>query len=1073
MRKRLRLMGSGEADKGPPPGPDRLYLNLSCINGAQKATSGLGPPIQFTDARAQNVVDDAAEYDLAIVRWSSTGLQLPEVTPLFDASSTDPCATAYYAGVSFDCVDSGEEVPMMIGFPTSIVYNLGSSQSVALSRGTITKYPNGDLASFNPNGEVFTSAGLAVGGWLAFSSTFGGVVTSVPYQITGIVGIATAPDRIVFRCATATNFTPTGTVSVYSVASPSTGLYTMVTASQALSSTLSGAWWPDTLVGNTVTLRIPYGGGAIQEQFDGSVWTVKSITAGTVQFPTAPAIWTMTSPMGPNYNGSQLPPTPLPQSQSQWTIEVSPISTYNITSMQQCRWTPVFPDSARFAWGTVRSFLRMVNDAISSAWTAINNYQSIVDEGSFTGCGDTDTFTTTGMNGAGTIQTLTIPSPTAVANYTVLAVTGAATQANSNQTINLYGATAMTAVFSSSLAATWDSATTRQTITMTGGTYTGNQWNAALAGTWVSFSVSTPTAGIQAGVQYTVYSNAYTNGTTPTQLVILNSTGINGVNVAPCTISVNVPFTRGSGTDWLSRVGSSTISFSAATSAAGIATGVYYPLVSITGPTNSPWAITIYNPSGAASAGITAADLVMYSGPVGSTWTSQAGNYLWFETSYTPMGIVAGVPYLITAVGGTALTPTTISYSNPGGAAVTGGSFSTTIRVYTGYESTSATPLSLLAMPWYGPKQYAVVGAQPSGVFSFAAGTYLLSPNTGNILTLNVYIPTSPPVLPWALNDQVVIENGVDGTTGGSLNGLVFLIISITNDGTYYNLRCAPVSIPRETLQITLVTSITTISTFTPAIIPYFTMTSPNNLALVRGVADCPRGTRIRGRILMNEALYAMFSGFDAYAATSNSTTWNGYPCATHPEFPSLGAPAAALGSSSALIYTINDDETRATWQSPITLSSDYAYRPNTVPVLMTYTTTSPALYITPQLFSCTDAWSDVASICFLSQMQIQAELQSPPNTGVGFFTPIATVNQSNTMTDMTLDLAGGCTDWLNKIVYNPSAEYRWTTLHPGPVQSASFQVYWRSRSTNQLYQVTLAPGGSIEVKLLFQRKGI
>jgi hypothetical protein len=124
--------------------------------------------------------------------------------------------------------------------------------------------------------------------------------------------------------------------------------------------------------------------------------------------------------------------------------------------------------------------------------------------------------------------------------------------------------------------------------------------------------------------------------------------------------------------------------------------------------------------------------------------------------------------------------------------------------------------------------------------------------------------------------------------------------------------------------------------------------------------------------------------------------------------------------------------------------------------------------------FDNTDAWSPVDSLLFTSTMPINPEIASTTNFLTG--TSITSGGSSNlvipTFTDIALPLDGGPEDYLGKVTYAPSAQYRWLEFMTNqPLTSINFQLLWRNRLTDQLSPVYLKPNGSVQMKLLLQRK--
>jgi hypothetical protein len=135
-------------------------------------------------------------------------------------------------------------------------------------------------------------------------------------------------------------------------------------------------------------------------------------------------------------------------------------------------------------------------------------------------------------------------------------------------------------------------------------------------------------------------------------------------------------------------------------------------------------------------------------------------------------------------------------------------------------------------------------------------------------------------------------------------------------------------------------------------------------------------------------------------------------------------------------------------------------------------TLTSPAVgLVIAQQSSCTDNWAAVSALSFHTSLPIIPEDESAPAQASVEFNPTTSQDVVTSMTDIQLDLSGGVTDWLGKINYSPTAQYRWTLMRGGPIQNMTFSVYWKHRATGRRYLVTMAPGGTVEVKLLLQRR--
>ena len=139
------------------------------------------------------------------------------------------------------------------------------------------------------------------------------------------------------------------------------------------------------------------------------------------------------------------------------------------------------------------------------------------------------------------------------------------------------------------------------------------------------------------------------------------------------------------------------------------------------------------------------------------------------------------------------------------------------------------------------------------------------------------------------------------------------------------------------------------------------------------------------------------------------------------------------------------------------------------------FESTSTDMWEVPQEFNSTDAWSPIDCLVFTSTMPLQQEVASTTNflIGSGMMTNSGSSNSTiPSFTDLSLSLGGGATDYLGKITYAPTAQYRWLEFTSAQALSnISFQLLWRHRVTDRLYPVFLKPAGSVQMKLLLQRK--
>jgi hypothetical protein len=136
---------------------------------------------------------------------------------------------------------------------------------------------------------------------------------------------------------------------------------------------------------------------------------------------------------------------------------------------------------------------------------------------------------------------------------------------------------------------------------------------------------------------------------------------------------------------------------------------------------------------------------------------------------------------------------------------------------------------------------------------------------------------------------------------------------------------------------------------------------------------------------------------------------------------------------------------------------------------------TNGATYIQViQEFPTAPLWNPVESIVFsTSLMPVVPELTAAPAVfvgGSGFSSSGNNSNVTNTLTDLEVPLTFG---WETKPVVNyaPTAEYRLADLFgESPVSSINVIVFWKDRF-GSLFPLTLASGGSANIKIMFRRK--
>jgi hypothetical protein len=209
--------------------------------------------------------------------------------------------------------------------------------------------------------------------------------------------------------------------------------------------------------------------------------------------------------------------------------------------------------------------------------------------------------------------------------------------------------------------------------------------------------------------------------------------------------------------------------------------------------------------------------------------------------------------------------------------------------------------------------------------------------------------------------------------------------------------------------------------------------------------------------IQMNPALYALFNGFPSTFATpprssNQALAASGWPTSEWALTDNL-APASIGGAQG--VYTLVGPNLTNMYNQLSSFAGNNRY----------------ASIIVPQQANCTDNWAAVSALSFHTSLPIVPEDESAPAQAGNEFTPSTSQDVVTSMTDVQLDLAGGVTDWIGKISYEPTSQYRWSLMQGGPIQSMSFSVYWKHRATGKRYLATLMPGGSVEVKLLMQKR--
>jgi hypothetical protein len=193
--------------------------------------------------------------------------------------------------------------------------------------------------------------------------------------------------------------------------------------------------------------------------------------------------------------------------------------------------------------------------------------------------------------------------------------------------------------------------------------------------------------------------------------------------------------------------------------------------------------------------------------------------------------------------------------------------------------------------------------------------------------------------------------------------------------------------------------------------------------------------------IFVNDPLRALLAGF-AYQRRTDVTSVIG-----------------VRGAQNAPPFTPGFEDFSLTWNATPTTSTNCVNR---------------LRYLGAPEFDATDYWSPIDSLMFTSTMPLQPEIASATNQLGPTYTLAGNSSSSvvPTFTDISLPLDGGATDYLGKITYAPSAQYRWLEFVSNqPLTSFNFQLLWRSRLDDTIYKVYLKPSGSVQVKFMLQRK--
>jgi hypothetical protein len=183
----------------------------------------------------------------------------------------------------------------------------------------------------------------------------------------------------------------------------------------------------------------------------------------------------------------------------------------------------------------------------------------------------------------------------------------------------------------------------------------------------------------------------------------------------------------------------------------------------------------------------------------------------------------------------------------------------------------------------------------------------------------------------------------------------------------------------------------------------------------------------------------------------------------------------------------------------PLTLTEGYTYRmildneayqnivPFTTPTYPNGTSGDPAntpnltgeWYACQQDFKTVDQlWSPVASIVFTTGLiPIRAEGTGSPvvtgNSNTSLSAPTSQSAFQPIITDVSLPMTDGASDYNGFIYYAPQAEYRMSSMasSAGDIRSIDLQVFYRNRLNNTLYPITMFNLSNVSFKIMFRHR--
>lgn len=1124
--KRPRYWGSGVGDPegasaaqaglggagGIVAGPDLLYANLTCIaSGLNTTGQSLGPPVNFVESRGINFVDVASDYMLSIIRWTSTGLQLPLFIPTIDtAPGVDANTTTYQIGMT-----------VYTPADTATLGTGGSGGSNACPLILDNTSAPGTITMWMPTWPSYITAGDSI--WLSGvpdAWTTSGLSTAVT-----VTGFAAGGDEgstgVGERELTVVSYTPaSGTAA------------TVVQAKTA-----DGTAWPDDFCnafhnqpgdvnipspgnGNTVANLTNANGGTQPVQLDarfsilvwcptqqymltiaegyvttssgGGTWATPAAFAADLQTAINTALANQNTVGQGTEFGNKLLATSGATVTASGTLTTTSAPSYTITLpflKQPNVATPL--NSTFYGLGTDG---RNYYGATYSSWdypTAGVGYMATLSGGDVAhgNAQMNGPALITGLNNLAISPNINFALPTSAGPLTINGgITGTI---DSNHVITLSG-TGLP-IFSTTVAPAYNS---RATLSgATGNTQVNATWQVkSSTSTQLQLQASIISTAAFSGVLLVVQAldsplfgmscsvwprNPLDPNTRP---------GTN--NNQPYSVYLGWNTSRASPTDLYSQASGKYLWNTGSFSAGGLTWG---------GDTTS------FGPLG-----VPAVDVLQFTPGM---LTSQAYTSTVSLTLSTQNGQCSGVPYTqipqtmtgwlpkflvpnVTAVNSTNITVSgqlaNFYLSNSTNYAV--GQIVLVSGILPGTSNAAKTlnGYGVITSIHAGPVYVSVLyfGVTPDLTGYVSGGTLTpMTPMTvsGGQGSYSPYVfvrtlqwtpqyPADPAPLPPALNDgNMDVRQGSRYYWATDPQHVLNMVNSGLDD-IWRSVRgntAAYGNFPGFGLTYGVFGGGSLASTAGPAF-QYSNGQVVLNLPLADYTFQLWQGgqnTETNGyaqpmyRIAMNPALYSLFQGFpSAYRSvppTSKSTALDSAPYPTSAWGLTDNETSGSQGVYELVPPSLSEIQRQA---------APYVYV-NSSNVPVTPFVSPYAVLQVPQQAACTDNWAAVSALSFHTSLPIVPEDESAPAQASVSFAPSTTRDIVTSMTDIQLDLAGGVTDWIGKISYEPTSQYRWSLMQGGPIQSMSFSVYWKHRATGRRYLTTLMPGGSVEVKLLMQKR--